>query len=287
LVKASNTTAGNLDSYSKSSNSNSLHKQIFDVLDNDGHTNPLLTPKQICKLLDLSYKKYHNYVSKTKWEWKYYSRNERGSKCSSLHCFKAKVRLDSILSQGLRGVVASEGELGVLGFGWVRSKSRNRFWMWPSRLGRVVWFESGTVTLHVRRPGNLGKAKQLFCDAFVNTGLLTDMKLLNPVLERIRPKSGHFPYSAGERLPYMVIRDFELSHGIVIKVGDRTHPDAVEVIASFSETMDGALDKLERLEKNELQNGEALLKITGILSNLFGDSDKRATKGCGGKEYVS
>src|SRR5665647_3962481 len=52
--------------------SNSLHKQIFDVLDNDGHTNPLLTPKQICKLLDLSYKKYHSYVSKTVWEWKYY-----------------------------------------------------------------------------------------------------------------------------------------------------------------------------------------------------------------------
>jgi hypothetical protein len=288
LAKASNTTAGNLDSYSKSGNSNSLHKQIFDVLDNDGHTNPLLTPKQICKLLDLSYQKYHNYVSKTKWEWKYYSRNERGSKCSSLHCFKAKVRLDLVLSQGLRGVVASDGELGVLGFGWVRSKSKNRFWMWPCRLGRVVWFESGTVTLHVRRPGNLGKAKQLFCDAFVNTGLLTDMKLLNPVLERIRPKSGHFPYSAGERLPYMVIRDFELSHGIVIKVGDRTHPDAVEVIASFSETMDGALDKLEKLEKNELKNSEALLKITGILSNLFGvDPDKRAAKGCGGKEYVS
>jgi hypothetical protein len=288
LAKLSNNTAGNLDSYSKSGNSNSLHKQIFDVLDNDGNTYPLLTPKQICKLLDLSYQKYHNYVSKTKWEWKYYSRNERGSKCSSLHCFKAKVRLDLVLSQGLRGVVASDGELGVLGFGWVRSKSKNRFWMWPSRLGRVVWFESGTVTLHVRRPGNLGKAKQLFCDAFVNTGLLSDMKLLNPVLERIRPKSGHFPYSAGEQLPYMVIRDFELSHGIVIKVGDRTHPDAIEVIASFSETMDGALDKLERLEKNELKNGEALLKITGILSNLFGvDSDKRAAKGCGGKDYVS
>jgi hypothetical protein len=52
--------------------------------------------------------------------------------------------------------------------------------------------------------------------------------------------------------------------------------------------MDGALDKLERLEKNELKNGEALVKITGILSSLFGvDSDKQVAKGCGGKEYVS
>ena len=86
----------------------------------------------------------------------------------------------------------------------------------------------------------------------------------------------------------MVIRDFELSHAILIKVGDRTYPDAVEVIASFSETLDGALDKLERLEKNELKNSEALLKITGILSNLFVvDSDKQSVKGCGGSEYVS
>ena len=64
------------------------------------------------------------------------------------------------------------------GFGWVLSKARNRFLVWKGRLGRVVWFESGTVTLHVKRPGNLGKAKQLFCDAFVNTGLLTDVKVV-------------------------------------------------------------------------------------------------------------
>jgi hypothetical protein len=262
----------------------SLRKQIFEVLDGDGHFNPLLTPKQICKLLDLSYKRYGNYVSKTKWEWKYYYRNERGSKCSSFHCFKAKVKLDSVLSQALRQVVELDVERGGFGFGWVLSKARNRFLVWKGKLGRVVWFESGTVTLHVRRPGNLGKAKQLFCDAFVNTGLLTDVKLLNPVLEHIRPKSGHFPYSSGERLPYMVIRDFEESHGIVIKVGDRTHPDAVEVIASFSDAIDLALQKLDNLEKN----GVALQKITGILSELFNiDANKRDSKGLGSKDYVS
>jgi hypothetical protein len=265
-----------------------LHKQIFDVLDGDGHSNPLLMPKQICKLLDISYKQYRNYVSKTKWEWKYYHVNERGSKCSSLHCFKAKVKLDLPLSQALRQVVKLEIEKCGVGFGWVASKAKNRFWIWKGKCGRAVWFETGLVGLHVRRPGNLGKAKQLFCDAFVKVGLMTDFKVLNPVLERIRPKSGHFPYSAGERLPYMVIRDFEQSHGIVIKVGDRTHPDAVEVIASFSDVMDGALDKLERLEKNELRNGEALQKITSILSSLFVvDADKRTSVGVGGKEYVS
>jgi hypothetical protein len=262
----------------------SLRKQIFEVLDGDGHFNPLLTPRQICKLLDLSYKQYRNYVSKTKWEWKYYYKNERGSKCSSFHCFKAKVRLDLGLSVGLRCVVESDiaGE-GV--FGWVLSKARNRFLVWKGRLGRVTWFQTGTVLLHVKRPGNLGKAKQLFCDAFVNTGLLTDMKVLNPVLERVRPASGHFPYSSGERLPYMVIRDFELSHGIVIKVGDRTHPDAVEVIAGFSDAIDLALQKLDALEKSD----KALQKITSILSELFDVEGRNSSgsKGSGGKDYVS
>ena len=192
------------------------------------------------------------------------------------------------MSIALRSVGQSGIEKDGWGFGWQVSKARNRFLIWRSKLGRVVWFESGTVVLNVRRPGNLGKAKQLFCDAFLNAGLLSDFKILNPVLERIRPKSGHFPYSSGKRLPYMVIRDFETSHGIVIKLGDRTHPDAVEVIASFSDAIDDALDKLEKLERNDSKNAEALQKITGILSNLFElDSDKRASKVLGGKDYVA
>jgi hypothetical protein len=216
-------------------------------------------------------------------------KNERGSKCSNFHCFKAKGKLDLELSQGLRRVVQADWDKKGLGFGWVRSKAKNRFWIWKGKFGRAVWFETGLVGLNVRRPGNLGKAKQLFCDAFVNSGLVTDFKVLNPILERIRPKSGHFPYSAGERLPYMVIRDFEQSHGIVIKVGDRTHPDSVEVIASFSDTMDSALDKLEKLEKTEIKNSEALQKVTGILSNLFEQSRLNGSheSGSGGNAYVS
>ena len=294
MAKQPTDTAGNLNSYCKSGNSNNLRKQIFDLLDGEGQSNPLLTPKQICKLLNLTYKQYHNYVSKTKWEWKYYYKNERGSKCSNFHCFKAKGRLDLELSVALRRVVQADWDKRGLGFGWVPSKAKNRFWIWKGKFGRAVWFETGLVGLNVRRPGNLGKAKQLFCDAFVNSGLVTDFKVINPVLERIRPKSGHFPYSAGERLPYMVIRDFEQSHGIVIKVGDRTHPDSVEVIASFSDTMDNALDKLEKLEKTEIKNSEALQKVTGILSNLFEvDPDKQSRpngsqeNSSGGRAYVT
>jgi hypothetical protein len=294
LAKQPTDTAGTLNSYCKSGNSNNLRKQIFDLLDGEGQSNPLLTPKQICKLLEIDYKHYHNYVSKTKWEWKYYYKNERGSKCSNFHCFKAKGRLDLELSMALRRVIQADWEKKGLGFGWVPSRAKNRFWIWKGKFGRAVWFETGLVGLNVRRPGNLGKAKQLFCDAFVNSGLVTDFKIVNPILERIRPKSGHFPYSAGERLPYMVIRDFEQSHGIVIKLGDRTHPDSVEVIASFSDTMDSALDKLEKLERNEIKNSEALQKVTGILSNLFDANPDQQNKpkgsqarGGGGNAYVA
>lgn len=197
--------------------------------------------------------------------------------------------MDRSLSDALRHVVGLDVAKGGLGFGWAPSKAKNRFWIWKGKGGRVVWFETGSVRLHVRRPGNLGKAKQLFCDAFINTGLVTDFKLLAPVLDRIRPKSGHFPYSSGEPLPYMVITDFEQSHGIVIKVGDRTHPDAVEVIASFNDTLDFALDKLDKLEKADSRNAEALQKISGILSRLFDvEVDKsKSPNVAGGKDYVS
>jgi hypothetical protein len=292
MANEPNPSTRDLNSYCKSSNSNNIRKQVFDLLDgkgDSGQSNPLLSPKKICKLLGLSYKQYHNYVSKTKWEWKYYYKNERGSKCSNFHCFKAKGKLDLPLSQALRQVVGVEIEKFGSGFGWFPSKAKNRFWIWRGKLGRVTWFETGSVRLHVRRPGNLGKAKQLFCDAFANSGLVSDIKLINPVLAGIRPKSGHFPYSSGERLPYMVIRDFEQSHGIVIKVGDRTHPDAVEVIASFSDVWDDALSKLEKLEKSELRNAEILAKVSGILSNLFdaGSVGKQTGKSGGGKDYVS
>jgi hypothetical protein len=251
----------------------SMRKQVCKLLDE----NPLLTAKMLAKLMNLPYKQYRQTLTNYRSFWVYNHESEQGSKCSSLHCFKAKVKLDLVVSQGLRGVVDSGFEVG--GFGWVLSKARNRFLVWRNRLGRVVWFESGTVTLHVKRPGNLGKAKQLFCDAFVNTGLLTDVSVLNPVLERIRPKSGHFPYNSEERLPYMVIRDFEESHGIVIKLGDRTHPNAVEVIASFSTAIDLALQKLDNLEKS----GKSLDRISDILTKLgsFEDLDdpKRIAEG--------
>ena len=212
----------------------SIRKQVFRELEQ----NPLNTAKNLAKLLNLPYGKYRNYLTRLRSEWKYYHENERGSKCSDFHCYKASVKL--------AGVELPDRGL-ALGVGWSMSKARNRFLVFRERLGRVVWFETGRVSLFVRRPGNLGKAKQLFCDAFVNTGLLTDFKVLNPVLERIGPRSCHFPYETSQRLPRLEIRDFVESHGILIKVGDRSHPNAVEVIAEFTDRLLDIDEKVGRL----------------------------------------
>lgn len=208
----------------------SLRKQVCELLDD----NQLLTAKMLCKLLNLPYKKYKQTITNYRNFWKYNHENERGSKCSNFHCYKAKTKLDSVLNMDLRAKLSFGVVGGFVGYAWRLSKAKNKFLVWKGKLGRVVWYTTGLVMLEVKKPGNLGKAKQLFCDAFVNTGLLTDFKLLNPVLEKLGPKSCHFPYETPMRLPYVQINDFVDSHGILIKVGDRSHPNAIEVIAEYT-----------------------------------------------------
>jgi hypothetical protein len=233
--------------YCNVGNAGNIKKNVWQKLTE----NPLLTPQEIAKLLDLPYKKYRNYLTKLRSDWKYYHENERGSKCSSFHCYKAKTWLERGLSDGLRRDLC----FGVSG--WRLSKAKNRFLVWHGKLGRVVWFETGSVRLFVKKPGNLGKAKQLFCDAFVNTGLLSDVRVWSPVVDRVSPKSCHFPYSTPQRLPYVVINDFAESHGIIIKVGDRSHPNAVEVIAEFT-------SKQDEIEKKVSAVFEVFNQINGV-----------------------
>lgn len=243
--------------YSNVGNVVSIKKQVWAKLEE----NPLLSPKDLASLLNLPYKQYRNYITKERSNWKYYHESERGSKCSSFHCYKAKVRLDGVLNGELRGKLSFGCVGAFVGFGWRLSRARNRFLDWRGKLGRVVWFETGSVRLFVKKPGNLGRAKQLFCDAFINTGLLTDVAVFNPVLDRISPKSCHFPYETPVRLPSLTITDFAESHGIVIKVGDRSHPNAIEVIAEFTAKQDELEQKVSYVfEAFQNVNGKSSVK---------------------------
>jgi len=203
---------------SQSSHSQSIRQAVFDLLDK----NPLLTAKLLCKLLNLPYRRYRDYVAHLRSRWKYDHKNERGSKCSSVHGWRGWCFVPSGLDRGV-----------AVDAGWVETKARNRWLLWKNKLGRLQWFETNRVNLYVRKPANMGKAYQLICNGFSFTGLITDLKVLESVLKGVRFKGAHFVFDTKERLPYLVIDLFRKSNGVVIKVGDRSHPTSVEVIASY------------------------------------------------------
>jgi len=213
-------------------NSGSIRQHVFSLLDE----NPLLTAKPLCKLLDLNYRDYHKYVAKLRSLWKCYHKNERGSKCS-MHGWRGWCYVPC----GLDREAAVDG-------GWRVTRARNRWLLWKDRLGRLQWFETDRVNLYVRTPANLGRAYQLVCNGFSFTGLITDMKALERVLESVRFEGAHFVFDAQARLPYLVIDLFRRSNGVIIKVGDRTHPTGVEVIAEYM----GWAERHERLSQQLL-----------------------------------
>ncbi len=197
--------------------------------------NPLLTAKVLCRLMGLGYVRHGGYVANVRSAWRSHCKNERGSKCS-LHgwrgwCF-APVGVD-------RG--------RAVGAGWLETCSRNRWLLWRDRLGRLQWFETGRVNVFVRRPANLGKAYQLVCNGFSFTGLLTDVKVLEEMLRGIRFKGAHFVFPVGQRLPKLTVDLFSKSNGVVIKVGDDSHPDGLEVIASYPDWAERNERLLEQL----------------------------------------
>jgi hypothetical protein len=220
----------------------SIKHQVFAEL----NKNPLLTPKPLCKILGLSYEQHGQYVKNLRSLWKCHYKNERGSKCS-LHGWRGWC----FLPVGLDRVRA-------VGVGWVASRARNRWLLWKDRIGRLQWFETGRVNLYIRKPANLGKAYQLLCNGFSFTGLITDIKVLEQLLSTVRFKGAHYVFSVGERLPRLTIDLFAKSNGIIIKVGDTSHPDSVEVIACYpdwAERNERIFEQLNDTLKSLLQPG--------------------------------
>jgi hypothetical protein len=227
------------NSHYEDSDTRSVRERVFSLLDK----NPLLTAKPLCKLLGLRYKQHGHYITNLRYLWKDHYRNERSSKCSNVHAWR-----------GWCSVPARLDRAAAVGAGWERTRARNRWLLWKDRLGRLQWFETDRVNVYVRTPANLGRAYQLVCNGFSFTGLITDMKVLEQILQSVRFKGAHFVFEAKERLPYLVIDLFRKSNGVIIKVGDRTHPTGVEVIAEY-------MDWAERHERLSAQ-------LLGVLNRL-------------------
>lgn len=221
------------DYYCKNSNSSSIRQSVFEKLDE----NPSLTAKSLCKLMDLPYSKYWNYVGRLRCEWKYYHNNERGSKCS-IHAWRGWC----YIPEGIDRTRA-------LSVGWRCSRARNRWLFWKDRLGRLQWFETGRVNLYVRSPANVGKAYQLVCNGFSFTGLITDVKILEVVLASVRFKGAHYVFNTEQHLPRLTIDLFAKSNGMTVKIGDASHPSAIEIIAAYPDWAENSESLLKEIRE--------------------------------------
>jgi len=81
------------------------------------------------------------------------------------------------------------------------------------------------------------------------------MKVLEKVLSTVRFKGAHYAFPVGQRLPKLTIDSFQKSNGVIIKVGDVSHPDSLEVIAVYP-------DWAERNER-------LFDRLTDVLKRLF------------------
>ena len=108
--------------------------------------------------------------------------------------------------------------------------------------------------MYVRKPANHGKAYQLVCNGFSFTGLITDVNELEKVLAGVRFKGAHYVFETVNQLSRLVIDMLAKSNGIVVKVGDVSHPRAIEIVACYPDWA----------EKNE----RMLEKVKGFLENI-------------------
>jgi hypothetical protein len=120
------------------------------------------------------------------------------------------------------------------------------------------------VNLYVRKPANLGRAYQLVCNGFSFTGLITDVKVLEGVLTGVKFKGAHYVFETEHRLPRLVIDLFTKSNGVVIKVGDASHPNGIEVLTCYpdwAERNEKVLDEIKGLLREGFYEKDILKKI--------------------------
>lgn len=203
--------------YSNTSNE-SIKAQVEKLL----KKNPMLTAKPLCKILGLDFKQYGNYIRQIKHNWKRYSINEQGKKGLLDGKFKNW--------QGFVYIPPFVDVKNAVGCGWIQTKARNKWLLWKSKLGRLEWHpNTRRVKIWIKKPASPGKTNQLLCDAFYNTGLIYELGILEALLDHVRFKRATYILETSARLPYFKIGFLKDSNGVIIKGGDRSHPNAIEV----------------------------------------------------------
>ncbi|MFA5365797.1 MAG: hypothetical protein WC325_11510, partial [Candidatus Bathyarchaeia archaeon] len=133
--------------------------------------------------LGIDYQKNKAYLWKLSSRWKTDLRNERGSRLAvrskpdGQHAVFAEVWVPECLER--KRFVEVTG-LAVEA-GWVLSRNRNRILIWDrdrGSLGRVQWWETGRVFVHVKKRVSMDRVRTLLYHAFSSTGLIHDWGII-------------------------------------------------------------------------------------------------------------
>lgn len=194
------------------SDTSTLKAQVFEKL----RQNPSLTPLNLCKLLDIDYKKYGHYVRNLRSEWQCHSEDRLDPKCLSFH--------------NVHGVASAKcaNREKALSCGWLLTKAKNHMLLWKESLGRLEWHVNGTVSVFVRSPKR-GHANQLLANAFSKNGLVEDFSLFDGIVSSLMFRGASLVVDVGVRLPRRRVDFLRESNGIELITGDSSHPTGIEV----------------------------------------------------------
>lgn len=228
--------------------------------------------------LGLDYKKYKGYLWKLSSQWKTDQRNEQRSRLAvrskpdEQHGVFLEVFVPGCLDRKRFGGVEENAVLA----GWRLSMNRNRILIWDKEqasLGRVQWWMTGRVHVHLVRPILMARVKTLLYHAFCNTGLINDWEIMDKFVNSVDWYSSHDVYGTpdGKALPYMKITTYEVLGVKCIKTGDFSHRDKLEVevakprIAEKFEELAGKYEALVgvlyKKEASDAANREVFQKV--------------------------
>jgi hypothetical protein len=207
-----------------------------------------LKPKILCQLLQIPYNQNKGYVRKLRYKWKRDFKNGLPSKSpSSQHNCRAYCY-----------VPESVDRKAALEVGWTLSKNRNRVLVFKdAQYGRVEWWETRRVVVHINKPQTLGRVKQFLSNAFFKNGLIWDDRLFNPWIESVQWLGAHDVYETAEKLPYAVIDTYRDTIGFVFKSGDLSHQNSYE----FEWCKPSWMERFELLSRQAILNLEQNGKI--------------------------
>ncbi len=262
IVTSKNVTCDNGDAYEETG---PLSLKVYESLGKC----PSLLPKDICTMLSLDYDTYGHRVRTLRYRFfhKVSRKFGAGSNGSYFPDSQHNVAKSAYVPKSLNRKLFPEVTSAAIEAGWEPSKNTNRALIWKRDvrcLGRIEWWESGKVRAHLNPPQTYAKFERLLCNSFFESGLIANSDIFRLFAQSFRNAGATLVYDYPIRLPYRVIRTFEKSYGVVIKTGDDSHPNGLEIDWAIPEWA----EKLEQFLGVNIVNLE---KFTDVLKKITDD----------------